>query len=58
MKPDELPPAWREYYEERAAIREYDAGFIRSLAESLAMRETVQAMRAAERAAEKQERSA
>lgn len=45
MKPADLPPEWREFYEERAAIREYDGRYIRSLAETLAMKETLEAMK-------------
>lgn len=44
MKPADLPPKWREFYEECAARREYDGRFIRSLAETLAMREVLEAM--------------
>ena len=45
--PHDLPGAWREWYEERAAIREYDGGQAREHAEAEALQETVDAMRAA-----------
>ncbi|HSW45111.1 MAG TPA: hypothetical protein VLM89_06030 [Phycisphaerae bacterium] len=45
--PDDLPPEWRERYEERAAIREYDGGQAREHAEAEALRETLEAMRRA-----------
>lgn len=48
MKPADLPPDWREYYEERAAIREYDGNQPRRIAELAALQETVEAMRAAD----------
>jgi hypothetical protein len=43
--PDDLPPYWREHYEERAAVREYDGGQVREHAEAEALRETVDEMR-------------
>ena len=39
-----LPTCWREYYEERAAIREHDGGQSRVEAERNALRETREAM--------------
>jgi len=44
--PDDLPEPWREWYEERAAIREYDGGQAREHAEAEALKETLDAMRA------------
>lgn len=41
----DLPESWREYFDERAAIREYDGGQAREHAEAEAWRETVSAMR-------------
>ena len=43
--PADLPDAWREYFEERSAIREYDGNQPREHAEAEAWRETVEAMR-------------
>lgn len=40
----DLPDDWREYYEERAAIREYDGGQAREHAEAEALQETLRAM--------------
>lgn len=45
ISPDTLPERWRELYEERAAIREYDGGQTREHAEAEAMKEIVAAMR-------------
>ena len=45
LVPDELPEPWREFYEECAAIREYDGGQAREHAEAEALRETRYAMR-------------
>ncbi|MBN2448001.1 MAG: hypothetical protein JXO22_14820 [Phycisphaerae bacterium] len=45
--PDELPADWRVWFEERAAIREYDGMQAREHAEAEALAETVAAMRAA-----------
>lgn len=36
-QPDALPEAWRELYEERAAIMEFDGGMVRADAERFAM---------------------
>ena len=47
IEPDDLPETWRELYEERAAIREYDGGQSRKHAEAEALREIVTMMRAA-----------
>ena len=35
-----LPPGWRQIYEERAAIMEFDGGATRNEAEAAALRET------------------
>ncbi len=43
--PNSLPERWRELYEERAAIREYDGGQTREYAEAEAMKEIVAAWR-------------
>lgn len=43
--PDDLPPYWREHYEERAAIREFEGGQAREHAEAEALRETLAAMK-------------
>jgi hypothetical protein len=45
--PDDLPPKWREHFEERAAIREHDGGQAREHAEAEALAETLQAMKGA-----------
>lgn len=45
ISPDTLPERWRELYEERAAIREYDGGQTREYAEAEAMKEIVAAWR-------------
>ncbi|MCG3139125.1 MAG: hypothetical protein HJJLKODD_03004 [Phycisphaerae bacterium] len=37
--PDQLPERWRELYEERAAIREFDGGQAREHAETEALKE-------------------
>lgn len=47
VRPDDLPERWREWYEERAAIREHDGGQAREHAEAEALKETIAAMRAA-----------
>ena len=44
---DDLPGDWRVWYEERAAIREYDGGQAREHAEAEALREALDAMRRA-----------
>lgn len=44
MNPEKLNAAWREYYEERAAIREYHGNQFRAEAERDAMVETIEAM--------------
>ncbi len=46
LVPDGLPEPWREWYEERAAIREFEGGQLREHAEADALRETRDAMRA------------
>jgi len=43
---DSLPPDWREWFHERAAIREFDGGLPRAEAERAALAETMAAMRA------------
>ncbi len=45
LTPDDLPPEWREVYEERAAIREYDGGAPRELAEHFALLDVIELMR-------------
>ena len=45
ITPDELPPVWREFYEHRAAIREFDGGQAREHAEAEAFKETIRAWR-------------
>lgn len=45
---DESPEQWRERFEERAAIREYDGGQSREMAEEAALAETRERMRLAE----------
>lgn len=45
--PDDLPAYWRERYEERAAIREYEGGQAREHAEAEALGETIAQMREA-----------
>jgi hypothetical protein len=42
-----LPPAWREFFEERAGVREFDGGWPRAEAERLALAYTLRAMRRA-----------
>ena len=46
ITPDDLTGSWRELYEERAAIREYDGGQAREHAEAEALCEIISAMRA------------
>ena len=48
MTPDDLPAQWREQYEERAAIMEYEAKLSRMVAERFAMRETEKRMKLAQ----------
>ena len=45
IRPDDLPEYWRELYEERAAIRQYDGGQPREHAEAEALREIIVWMR-------------
>ncbi len=45
ITPDELPPVWREFYESRAAVREFDGGQAREHAEAEAFTETIRAWR-------------
>ncbi len=42
---DTLPPHWRELYEERAAIMEFDANMTRADAEHFALAEILKRMR-------------
>jgi hypothetical protein len=44
--PTDLPAHWRVLWDERAAIKEYDGGLPREVAEHLALVEVVQAMNA------------
>lgn len=44
---NDLPPRWREAYEERAAIMEFEGNMPRERAEELAMRDTLSEMRRA-----------
>lgn len=46
MTPDDLSNYWREFYEERAAIREYDGGQSKAEAEAGALEEALEAMEA------------
>jgi len=43
--PSGLPPEWRELYEERAAILEYDGGAPREVAEHYALIEVLELMK-------------
>ncbi|MCI0702274.1 MAG: hypothetical protein L0241_14420 [Planctomycetia bacterium] len=45
LTPSDLPSAWRELYEERAAIREYSGGMPRELAEHYALQDILEMMR-------------
>jgi len=47
LMPNDLPPDWREWYEERAAIREYDGREPRAEAERNAFDEVLEAMKRA-----------
>jgi len=47
LAPEDLPEPWWEWYEERAAIREYEGGQAREHAEAEALTETLLAMRQA-----------
>lgn len=49
LTPAKLPEDWREVYEERAAIREFDGGQTREHAEAEALREAVEMWRKAAR---------
>lgn len=44
VTPDDLPSDWHLYWDERAAIREYDGGFHREQAEALALMDVLQEM--------------
>ncbi|HAU38881.1 MAG TPA: hypothetical protein DCX07_14350 [Phycisphaerales bacterium] len=46
---ESLPGDWRVWFEERAAIKEYDGGLPRERAEAEALAETVRMMRASKR---------
>jgi hypothetical protein len=43
--PDDLPPQWREFYEERAGIREYEGKLPKERAEAAALADTLEQMR-------------
>lgn len=45
MTTDQLPPYWREVYEERAAIMQHDGKLSRMVAEAMALKDTIKAMR-------------
>jgi hypothetical protein len=45
--PDDLPPDWRDDWEERAAIMEYDGGLPKEHAEAAALADTLERMRRA-----------
>jgi len=45
LTPEDLPPEWREHYQERAATREVFEGFPRELAEHYALLDTLELMR-------------
>lgn len=53
LVPNDLPEAWWEWYEERAAIREHEGGQALEHAEAEALQETLNAMRAAGKYPEK-----
>jgi hypothetical protein len=42
-----LRDGWLEFFEERAGVRQYDGGYPREEAESLALQDTLRAMRRA-----------
>lgn len=44
MTPADLPDPWREWFEERAAIREFSGLQTREYAEAEALKETIRAM--------------
>lgn len=37
MNPQSIPERWRDWWDERAAILEYDAGYTREVAEKMAL---------------------
>lgn len=45
----DLPGDWRVWFEERAAIREYDGGLTREHAEAEALAETIRLMQGAKK---------
>jgi hypothetical protein len=45
MTPDQLPPYWREVYEERAAIMQHDGKLSRMVAEAFALRDVERQMK-------------
>jgi hypothetical protein len=45
LTPEALPAEWRDVYEERAAIREYDGGLPRELAEHYALLDVLEMMK-------------
>lgn len=46
VNPDDLPPDWRDVYEERAGIMECDGGLPKEQAEAAALADTLTRMRA------------
>lgn len=44
MKPEDLSPEWKEWFDERAGIREFSGLQTREVAEAEAMKETIAAM--------------
>lgn len=50
LDPESLPEEWRDVWEERAAIMEYDGGLTREEAETLALGEVEELRRSQERA--------
>lgn len=47
FEPDDFPEPWKGFFEERAAIREFDGGQAKEHAEAEALREVVERMRTA-----------
>ncbi len=45
LEPDDLPPEWRDEYQERAAIRELSGGLPRELAEHHALLDVLKMMK-------------
>jgi hypothetical protein len=44
LGPDDLPPDWRDWYEERAGIMEYEGKLPKEYAEAAAFRQTIDQM--------------